>query len=64
MNCNDCSGFLPRGCTCDPFGGRRSTLAAEVADAQRVVAEWSAEKRARVQLEGPPADGVREDGKP
>jgi hypothetical protein len=24
MNCNDCGGFLPRGCECSPFGGRRT----------------------------------------
>jgi hypothetical protein len=24
MNCNDCGGFLPRGCECSPFGGRVS----------------------------------------
>lgn len=22
MNCNDCGGFLPNGCTCSSFGGR------------------------------------------
>ncbi len=36
------------------------TLAAEIEEAQRRVESWPAEKRARVQLEGPPADGVRE----
>jgi hypothetical protein len=42
-------------------GWKRGSLAAEVADAQRVVALWPAEKRARVQLEGPSADGVKGD---
>lgn len=53
MNCNDCGGFLPRGCECSPFGGRKTRADDEafqqhqrdrIAEAQRHDAEQAKPK--------------------